>query len=165
MPRNTTGGSGHKARANAEGNATKKNRQLIENFIDDMTKEGKCEGVFVSKVLKKLGDGRMEVSYMDGERAVNIPAPIKGSLRGRGKSQVYIDVGSVVLVSKTGLAGAMSHEIIGVVNAAQLAQLKKMMVLDTRAIEPSMTANPGEIEFGEDEPEGEGEGLIDVDDI
>lgn len=163
MPRNTTGGSGHKARANCEGNITKKNRQLIENFMDDMTKDGKCEGVFVSRVTKKLGDGRMEVSYMDNERLVTIPAPIKGSLRGRGKSQAYIDNGTIVLVSNTGLTGAMSHEIIGVVTPAQLVQMKKIMTLDTRIIDNSTSVEiTGGIEFGEDSDDDEG---VEIDNI
>ncbi len=163
MPRNTTGGSGHKARANCEGNITKKNRQLIENFMDDMTKEGKCEGVFVSRVTKKLGDGRMEVSYMDKERLVTVPAPIKGSMRGRGKSQAYVDNGSIVLVSNTGLVGAMSHEIIGVVTPAQLVQMKKIMTLDTRIIDNTKTVEQsGEFEFGEESDDEEG---VEIDNI
>lgn len=149
MPRNTTGGSGHKARANAEGNIVKRNRQLVDNFMDDITKEGKCDGVFVSRVTRKLGDGRMEVLYMDGGREVSVPAPIKGSLRGRGKSQAFIEVGTIVLVAETGLTGAMSHEIIGVVTASQLASMKRIMTLDTRIIDgAAKPGETGEFEFG-----------------
>ena len=128
MPKNTTGGSGHKSRANSEGNTAKKNRQLIENYIADITKDGKCEDVFVGKVTKKLGDGRMEVLY----NRESVIAPIKGSLRGRGKSQAFIDVGTAILIAKTGLVGALSHEIIGVLNRAQVAQIAKIIELDPR---------------------------------
>ncbi len=114
MPRNTTGGSGHKARSNSEGNITKKNRQMIENYIEDITKEGKCDGVHVAKVVKKLGDGRVNIAYFEGDRLMTVQAMIKGSLRGRGKSQAFIDGGSFVLAADTGLVGSMAFEIIAV---------------------------------------------------
>lgn len=165
MPRNITGGSGHKARANSEGNITKKNRQLIENFIEDVTVEGKCDGVFVSKVIRRLGDGRMEVSYMDNDRLITVSAPIKGSLRGRGKSQAFVDIGSFVLVTDTGLEGSRSHEIIGVVTPAQLAQMKKIMTLDTRIIDNAKSEDhSGEVLF-EEADEEDTDGSVEIDNI
>lgn len=115
MPRNTTGGSSHKARSNSEGNITKKNRQLLEDYIDDITKEGKCDGVYVAKVVKKLGDGRINIAYFEGDRLMSVQATIKGSLRGRGKSQAFIDGGSIVLAANTGLVGSMAFEVIAVI--------------------------------------------------
>jgi hypothetical protein len=115
MPRNTTGGSGHKSRANSEGNVTKKNRELLESYLDDIESDGKCEDVYVAKVTKKLGDGRIEATYMEGERSFTIQAVIKGSLRGRGKSQAFVDIGSLIIISDTGLVGSLAYEVIAVV--------------------------------------------------
>ncbi len=115
MPRNITGGSGHKSHSNSEGNTTRKNRELLEAYIDDMSKEGYCEDVYVSRVTKKLGDGRVEATYFVGDKVFNVQTNIKGSLRGRGKSQAFVDVGTIVLVASTGLVGSMAYEIIAVV--------------------------------------------------
>ena len=115
MPRNTTGGSGHKSRANCEGNVTKKNRELLEAYLDDIETEGVCKDVYVAKVTKKLGDGRIECTYMEGERGYTVQAVIKGSLRGKGKSQAFVDVGTLILVSNTGLIGALAYEVIAVI--------------------------------------------------
>jgi hypothetical protein len=139
MPRNLTGGSGHKGRANGEGNTAKKNRIFVENFISDMKTEGKCEGVFVGRVLSKMGEGRMQVFFLVGDRPVTIIAPIKGSLRGRGKSQAHIDTGSLVLLSDTGLSGALSHEIVAVVQPDVVPTLSKAMTLDARLLAKEVT--------------------------
>jgi hypothetical protein len=139
MPRNTTGGSGHKGRANGEGNTAKKNRIFVENFISDMRTEGKCDGVFVGRVLAKMGDGRMNVFFLDGDRPTTLIAPIKGSLRGRGKSQAHIDTGTVVLLVETGLSGALSHEIVAVVQPDVVPILGKAMTLDARILAKDVT--------------------------
>ena len=140
MPRNTTGGSGHRGRANGEGNTAKKNRIFVENFISDMRTEGKCDGVFVGRVLAKMGEGRMQVFFLDDlKRPVTIIAPIKGSLRGRGKSQAHIDTGSVVLLVDMGLSGALSHEIVAVVQPEVIPTLCKAMEVDARILAKDIT--------------------------
>jgi hypothetical protein len=132
MPRNTTGGSGHKSRRNGEGNATKKNRCVIEDFIYDITNDGECEGVQIAKVTKKMGDGRMETFYFNNNQQITVIAPLKGSMRGRGKTQTPVDVGSIVLLNETGLGGGISHEIFAVLTSAQASHLQKLMKLDDR---------------------------------
>ena len=133
MPRNITGGSGHKSRRNGEGNATKKNRCVIEDFIYDITNDGECEGVQIAKVTKKMGDGRMETFYFNKHnQQITVIAPLKGSMRGRGKSQTPVDVGSIVLLNETGLGGGISHEIFAVLTPAQASHLQKLMKLDDR---------------------------------
>ena len=165
MPRNTTGGSGHKSRANSEGNVTKKNRELLEAYLDDIEAEGKCEDVYVAKVVKKLGDGRVEVSYMEGERGYTVQAVIKGSLRGKGKSQAFVDVGTLTLVSKTGLVGALAYEIIAVIPPVGTPLRSRFDEIVKVSIPETKDATGGGFEFQEEEPVGEGEGLIDVDNI
>jgi hypothetical protein len=166
MPRNTTGGSGHKARANSEGNTTKKNRQLLEAYIDDISKEGHCEDVYVSRVTKKLGDGRVDVTYFIGDRAYNVQSCIKGSLRGRGKSQAFVDVGSIVLVASTGLVGSMAYEIIAVLPPLGNPTRKKFE--GVVSLEKLLTGVPlngiPETSFEFDAEAGDDDG-VDVDDI
>lgn len=165
MPRNTTGGSSHKARSNSEGNITKKNRQLIENYIDDISKEGKCDDVYVAKVVKKLGDGRVTIAYFEGDRLMTVQASIKGSLRGRGKSQAFIDGGSFVLAAHTGLMGSMAYEIMAVVPPAGdlvRKRFESVIPLDKfSSVASSGEATDGGFEFEHVKEEED----VDVDDI
>jgi hypothetical protein len=133
MPKNMTGGK-HKGRKNGEGSTGKKNRTMVEDFIDDLRTEGKVEGVHVGRVLRRCGDGRMEVFYVDGLKPMTVNSPIKGSLSGRGKSQAFIEVGSIVLVASTGLSGSISHEIIAVMTGEQVDMIRKEVELDMRIL-------------------------------
>lgn len=166
MPRNTTGGSGHKSRANSEGNVTKKNRELLEAYLDDIESEGSCPDVYIAKVTKKLGDGRIEAAYMEGERGYSIQAVIKGSLRGKGKSQAFVDVGTLVLISRTGLVGAMAYEVIAVIPPLGTPLRSRFDEIVKSCIPETKEISGGGFEFDhQEEPEGEGEGLVDVDNI
>jgi hypothetical protein len=140
MPRNTTGGSGHKGRANGEGNTAKKNRGLVEDYLEDIRSEGQCEDVYLARVIRRMGDGRMEVFYAIGDRGCTASAPIKGALRGRGKAQAHIDIGSAVLVQSTGLKGSLAFEIIAVLTNAQLDQLNKIKKVDARILAKDITS-------------------------
>ena len=163
MPRNTTGGSKHKSRANGEGNTARKNRTLIEKFIYDMTHDGSCEGIHVARVMRRVGDGRMEVMYHEDEMFHTIIAPIKGSLRGRGKSQAHIDTGSVILVSDTGMTSGIIHEIVAVFNAVQLATL----VSAIPGLHPKIIEGDGQapIDRGFEFAEEESDGDVDIDKV
>lgn len=139
MPRNTTGGSGHKARANRQSNTSKKNNDLISDFLDDVKTEGMCEGVHVARVLGKCGDGRMSVFYVSGTSGTTAIAPIKGSLRGKGKKDAFVDVGTIVLLAETGLTGAMAHEIIAVLSDSHVSTLNRLAPLDARILARDVT--------------------------
>jgi translation initiation factor IF-1 len=129
--------------------------------------------VFVGRVLRRMGNGRMEVFCTDtredeveGKRYVDktVVAPLRGSMRGRGKKSVWVEPGSLVMVLDTGLGGAMSHEIVGVFNAEQVNKLRK-----TRPdLNPQLfvkgegeAVDEGGVVFDASEDEGE----VNVDDI
>jgi len=134
MPKNTTGGK-HKGRKNGEGNTARKNRLLIEAFISDIRSDGECEQIHVARVVQRAGNGRMGVFWVDDKKVARTAnVPIKGSLRGRGKSQARIDVGSVVMLSETGLGGCHAFEIIAVMTDEQVGLIKSEMDLDSRIL-------------------------------
>lgn len=140
MPRNTTGGSGHKSQANKEDAASRKNDTMIENYISDIATEGKCDGVHVGRIIAKLGDGRFNVFYLDQyDTPVIRPIVVRGTFTGRGKRSCYLDVGSIVLVSETGLAGGMSHTILAQFNDTQLSKLSRIRKLDERLTAKNVT--------------------------
>lgn len=167
MTKNTTGGK-HKGRKNGEGNTARKNRTMVEAFISDIRSEGKCEQIYVGRVIQRVGDGRMTVFYTHEGKPYTIIAPIKGSLRGRGKSQARIEVGSVVMVSETGLGGSHAYEIVAVMTDAQVDLLRSEMDLDPRilakdvndadALKKGINTDGGfEFEYEQEKPEEEEE--------
>jgi hypothetical protein len=145
MPRNTTGGSGHKSQRNSESNKARNNRSIIDDLLSDYAnveerkKLGmyyeKMDDVYVGRVNRRMGNGRMEVFCCDtrddeheGKKTVEktLIAPLRGGMRGKGKKSVWVEPGSLVLVLETGLGGAMSHEIVAVFSQEQVAKLRKI---------------------------------------
>ena len=126
MPRNITGGSGHRAQRNSESSKEKKNRGLVDSLLDDFSNGEIPAGVFIGRVLKRMGNGRMDVLYMDESFALRQKiVPLRGGLTGKGKKDVWVDVESIVMIHETGLGNA-SHEIVAVFSDAQVRSIKKI---------------------------------------
>ena len=147
MPRNVTGGSGHKAQRNSEGSKARNNRCLVDDLLDDIRNGETVNDVHVARVTKRMGSGRMEVFYLEevveekksdnwltGEKSVTRKVeqrvvqqivPMRGGLRGKGKKTVWVDLDSLVMIAETGLAG-MTHEIVAVFSPEQVARLRKL---------------------------------------
>lgn len=135
MPRNTTGGSGHKGQRNSEGSKARHNREFIDDLLDDYRNNEKTDGVFVGRVLRRMGCGRMEVFYMvkknaddeedSREEPVQQIMPMRGGLRGKAKKTVWVDIDSLVMLAETGLGGT-THEIIAVFSPAQVERYRKL---------------------------------------
>lgn len=173
MPRNTTGGSGHKAQRNSESSKARNNREIVDNLLDDYRDGMNTDGVHVARVMRRMGSGRMEVFYTttdisaeEGQRKVEHTQimPMRGGLRGKGKKDVWVDPGSLVVVAETGLAGT-THEIVAVFTPAQIARLRRLKPdLDGRLFLQEPGANGEDDEafiIAEEEEEKE----VNVDDI
>ena len=170
MPRNMTGGSGHRSQRNSESNKTKANNKLNDALLDDMMNELETEGVHVARVMRRLGSGMMECFFVTEEEVEHkkrmvdklVHAPLRGGLRGRGKKDVWIDVGSVVLLANTGLGGT-PWKIMSVFNDRQIARYQEVVpTADKRIFARAATDAPAEdggIEFVAEDDE------VDVDDI
>jgi hypothetical protein len=147
MPRNITGGSGHKAQRNSEGSKARNNRCFVDDLLDDIKNGEDVRDVHVARVTKRMGCGRMEVFYLQevveekkkddwltGEKSVTRKVeqrvmqqvvPMRGGLRGKGKKSVWVDLDSLVMVAETGLAGT-THEIVAVFSPEHVARLRKL---------------------------------------
>lgn len=145
MPRNTTGGSGHKAQRNSEGSKARNNRCLVDDLLDDIRNGENVNDVHVARVTKRMGCGRMEVFYLEEvieekkkddwltgetskkveERVVQQIVPMRGGLRGKGKRTVWVDLDSLVMIAETGLAGT-THEIVAVFSPEQVSKLRRL---------------------------------------
>lgn len=129
--------SGNK-NATRESGVASKNRRFVQAFLEDIREGDDTEGVHIARVLKKFGNGRMEVFYVkkvgetDESRAITGHATIRGSFRGRGKHSVWIDIGSVVAVAETGFKSGPILEIMAVLNRDQITQLQKSGEFDSR---------------------------------
>jgi hypothetical protein len=149
MPRNTTGGSGHKAQRNSEGSKARHNREFIDDLLDDLRKGEKVDDVYVGRVTRRMGCGRMEVFYIktvedkNDEESLAFEAPVKkapkirhvdvqqiipmrGGLRGKAKKTVWVDIDSLVMIAETGLSGT-THEIVAVFSPEQVTRYRKLV--------------------------------------
>ena len=104
-------------------------------MLDDLMDSADLSGAHIGRVMRRLGDGRMEIFYTEKEtiggkeRVVDklIQAPIRGGMRGRGKKDVWIDAGSVVLFEETGLGGMAKYRIVSVFTEVQIARYKTIV--------------------------------------
>lgn len=177
MPRNVTGGSGHRAQRNSEGSKARNNRCLVDDLLEDIRNGEPLTDVFVARVLKRMGSGRMEVFYMkEGSddfddskktemRVVQQIVPMRGGLRGKGKKTVWVDIDSLVMIAETGLAGT-THEIVAVFSPEQVAKLRKLRpTMDDRFFAKGSTESAeAEDGFEFDEKAGD-DAEVDVDNI
>ena len=126
--------------AKKESEISAKNRRFKQDFLHDLRAEGGVENVYIARVLRKMGDGRMEVFYVRpvgkaGEtRGVVAQAVIRGSFRGRGKRSVWIDVGSFTAVAETGLGGSIGLEIVAVFSPDEMRDISKEFDVDARVL-------------------------------
>jgi len=184
MPRNITGGSGHKAQRNSEGSKARNNRCLIDDLLDDIRNGENVSDVHVARVTKRMGCGRMEVFYLEevvdekkkddwmtGEKSKKVEqrvvqqiVPMRGGLRGKGKKTVWVDLDSLVMIAETGLAGT-THEIVAVFSPEQVARLRKLRPdMDERYFLKGNSEDSSKQDAGF-EFEQENDGEVDIDNI
>jgi hypothetical protein len=139
--------SGNK-KGRRETGASVKNRQFVGDLIHDLRQDNHVEDVYLGRVTRKLGNGRVEVFYVakeiektfdnDGNevekevyKSYEKQATIKGSFRGKGKHSVWIDVGTAVAVADAGLGHLM---IMAVLTREQLQDIAKTSYVDERIL-------------------------------
>jgi hypothetical protein len=150
MTRNVTGGSGHRAQRNSEGAKAKHNRCFVDDLLEDIKNNEKIDDIRVARVLKRMGNGRMEVFFIcertedeheESTRKIGqMIVPMRGGLKGKGKKSVWVDIDSIVMVAETGLGGT-THEIVAVFSPEQVARYRKLLPdTDERLFSKSNTA-------------------------
>lgn len=124
--------------AKRETGASKKNRMFIQDFLDDLRKEGNVDDVYIGRVIRRLGDKRMEVFYTqtvkDEQKGRAVQAKIPGKFSGKAKHSVYIDVGTFVAVANTGVSGSAEFEIVAVFSPDQMRDISKEFNIDPRIL-------------------------------
>lgn len=145
-----------------------KNRHFIADLMSDLRQNKHVDDVYLGRVTRKLGNGRVEVFYVakesektfdkdgndivkDSYKSYEKQALIKGSFRGKGKHSVWIDVGNAVVVADAGL-GQLS--IMAVLTRDQLQEIAKITYVDERVMKEVVDGNENagdDIEFAEEE--------------
>jgi len=146
--------SGNK-KGRRETGASVKNRHFIGDLMSDLRQNNHVEDVYLGRVTRKLGNGRVEVFYVANEKVKTFDhegnevekfvansyqkqATIKGSFRGKGKHSVWIDVGTVVAVADAGLGHLM---IMAVLTRDQLQDIAKTTYVDERILKEGLDGN------------------------
>lgn len=113
------------AKKNRESGASMKSRKEAEELFANI--HDLDEKKHVSRVIRNFGNGRVEVFYVKKEKnriqTFNQQATIRGSFRGRGKRDVWVDIGSFVIVEEN--LGIL--EIVGILTRQQM---KEIVALD-----------------------------------
>jgi hypothetical protein len=134
--------SGNKG-AKRETGASSKNRRFVQNFLDDLRAEGVVADVHIARILRKMGNGRMEVFYVDNAKkntkGAVTQAKIPGKFSGRGKHSVWIDVGTFVAVADSGISGSAEFEIVAVFTPDQMRDISKEFSVDPRILAVDIT--------------------------
>jgi len=126
--------------AKKESGISAKNRKFKQYLLSDLRADGSVEDVHIARVIRRMGDGRMEVFYAkkidgtDETRGHVEQAVIRGSFRGRGKRSVWIDVGTFVAVAETGLGGSIALEIVAVFSPDEIRDISKEFNIDPRVL-------------------------------
>lgn len=116
-----------------ETGSSKKNNSFFEKYLSDLRMEGRVKDVYPGRVVRNLGNGRMEVFYTDyGGAPCLANALIRGLFRGKGKHSVGIRVNSVVLVADSGIGGSCQFEIMACLSYKQISEMKRVCDLDSR---------------------------------
>jgi len=130
-PQKNTGNKG----AKRETGVSIKNRKFIQSFLDDIRKEGNVADVYVSRIMRKMGNGRVEAFFVDEKKQPRtVQAVIRGSFRGKGKRSVWIDDNAIVMIADSGIGGSAEFEVVAVVSPEQLRDLRKETEVDPRVV-------------------------------
>jgi hypothetical protein len=131
--------SGNKS-VKRESGVVLKNRKFIQTFLEDVREESDVSDIYIARVMKKMGNGRMEVFYVDNKQHPHVvQAIIRGSFRGKGKRSVWIDDNSVVFIADSGIGGSAEFEIMAVLSADEIRDLRKMKEVDQRILAMDIT--------------------------
>jgi hypothetical protein len=121
--------------AKRETGVSMKNKRFIQSFMDDIRKEGSVDDVYISRILKKMGNGRVEAFYVGADnRPRTVQAVIRGSFRGKGKRSVWIEDNAIVMIADSGIGGSAEFEVVAVLSPEQLRDLRKDTSIDPRVV-------------------------------
>jgi hypothetical protein len=122
-----------------ESKTSKKNNAFFDDYISDLRKDGKVDDIYISRVIRVLGNGLVSVFYISKSGAYVVKAYIRGVFRGKGKHSVDISDNSIVLIADTGISGPAQFEIMALLSPEHISELRKVTEIDPRIVKSKST--------------------------
>jgi len=149
----------------------RKSDGVVSDYIYDLKQLRKDEQlddeIYVARVIKTLGNARIEVVYSHDEKVFLGQAKIPGRFTGRAKKSMMVSPGTFILVAKTGVIGPLALEMMAIVSRDDLAKIEELVpvhsnvtsaVTDTADLQTRTTAKDDGFVF-------EGQDEVDIDNI
>ena len=128
-PQKNSGNKKSKSKMGVSG----KNSRFIQSIVEDARADGgKVDEIHIARVIRTMGNGRVEIFYVQDERGIIGQSVIRGSFRGKAKRAVWIEKGSIVAVADVGIGGSAALEIVAVFEADQIQEIRSVMEIDPR---------------------------------
>jgi hypothetical protein len=149
----------------------RKSDGVVSDYIYDLkqlkTGEVIDDEIYVARVIKTLGNARIEVVYSHDEKVFVGQAKIPGRFTGRAKKSMMVSPGTFILVAKTGVIGPLALEMMAIVSREELSKIEELVpvhsnvtsvVTDTADLQTRTTAKDDGFVF-------EGQDEVDIDNI
>jgi len=146
----------------------RKSDGVVSDYIYDLKKNEMDDEIYVARVIKNMGNARIEVVYSHDEKVFIGQAKIPGRFTGRAKRSMMVSPGTFILVAKTGVIGALALEMVAIVSREEIAKINELnpihanvtsVVTDTSELQTRTTAKDDGFEFEGHENE------VDIDNV
>jgi hypothetical protein len=111
----------------------RKSDGVVSDYIYDLKqlKPGEVidDEIYVARVIKNLGNARIEVVYSHNEKVFVGQAKIPGRFTGRAKKSMMASPGTFILVAKTDVVGALALEMMAIVSREDVAKIQELIPL------------------------------------
>jgi len=101
----------------------RKSDGIVSDYIYDLKKKEMDDEIYVARVIKNLGNARIEVVYSHDEKVFVGQAKIPGRFTGRARKSMLVSPGTFLLVAKTGVVGALALEMMAIVSREELVKI------------------------------------------
>ena len=149
----------------------RKSDDMVSGYIYDLKHKKKGDEpddeVYVARVIKTLGNARIEVVYSHDEKVFVAQAKIPGRFTGRAKKTMMVSPGIFILIAKTGLTGPLALEMIAIVSRDELAKIQDLIPVHANVV--SLVTDAGELQTRTNAKEDgfifEGQEEVDIDNV
>jgi hypothetical protein len=134
--------NGKRGSRNEDGNA--KSNATIRNLLTDLSEEGRVDDVHVARVLKMIGNGRLEAFFVTTDdnnivRPCTAQAMIRGTFRGKSKRSAWIEANTFVVISDSKIEGPGRYSVIGIITRDDMKQIRGLVDIDPRVLAVTIT--------------------------
>jgi hypothetical protein len=111
----------------------RKSDNVVSDYIYDLKKNEMDDEVYVARVIKTLGNARIEIVYSHRIKDKTdlkvdvVQAKIPGRFTGRAKKTMFITPGTFILVANTGVIGALAFEMVAIISREELAKIQELV--------------------------------------